>query len=74
MNIVEPIRKKQDIKTLELAFKKRGLRDLLLFVLGTNSGLRISDILALNVGDVKDKTHITIREKKQANIKNSRLI
>ena len=50
MNIVEPIRKKQDIVSLENFLKKRGLRDLLLFVLGTNSGLRISDILALNVG------------------------
>ena len=56
MNIVEPIRKKQDIVSLENFLKKRGLRDLLLFVLGTNSGLRISDILALNVGDVKNKT------------------
>ena len=62
MNIVEPIRKKQDIVSLENFLKKRGLRDLLLFVLGTNSGLRISDILALNVGDVKNKTHITIRK------------
>ena len=44
MNIVEPIRKKQDIVSLENFLKKRGLRDLLLFVLGTNSGLRISDI------------------------------
>ena len=69
MNVVEPIRKKQDIKTLEFALKKRSLRDLLLFVLGTNSGLRISDILALNVGDVKDKTHISIREKKTGKYK-----
>ena len=69
MNIVEPIRKKQDITSLENFLKKRGLRDLLLFVLGTNSGLRISDILALNVGDVKNKTHITIREKKTGKFK-----
>ena len=69
MNIVEPIRKKQDIVSLENFLKKRGLRDLLLFVLGTNSGLRISDILALNVGDVKNKTHITIREKKTGKFK-----
>ena len=32
MNIVEPIRKKQDIVSLENFLKKRGLRDLLLFV------------------------------------------
>ena len=55
MNIVEPIRKKHDIEVLEIFLKERSLRDLLLFVLGTNSGLRISDILALNVRDVKNK-------------------
>ena len=69
MNIVEPIRKKHDIEVLEIFLKERSLRDLLLFVLGTNSGLRISDILALNVRDVKNKTHITIREKKTGKFK-----
>ena len=32
-------------------------RNALLFSFGINSGLRISDILALNVGDVRDKEH-----------------
>lgn len=64
MNIVEPIRNKEDLKRIENALAKQCLRDLLFFVMGTNSGLRISDILNLNVGDVKDKTHITIIEKK----------
>ena len=32
--------------------------------MGTNCGLRISDILALNVKDVRDKNHIDIIEKK----------
>lgn len=64
MNIVEPIRNKSDLKKIEKALAKQNLRDLLFFVMGTNSGLRISDILNLNVEDVKDKTHITIIEKK----------
>jgi integrase len=64
MNIVEPIRDKKDIKKIEKILKNKSLRDLLMFVMGTNSGLRISDILALNVGDVKNKTHINIIEKK----------
>ncbi len=64
MNIVEPIRNKDDLKKIETALANQSLRDLLFFVMGTNSGLRISDILNLNVGDVKDKTHITIIEKK----------
>ena len=34
------------------------------FLIGINCGLRISDILNLNVEDVKNKTHISIIEKK----------
>ena len=36
----------------------------MLFVIGINTGLRISDLLNLKVDDVKDKEHIVIREKK----------
>ena len=57
MNIVEPIRKKTDLKKIEKILKKNGLRDLLIFTIGTNCGLRISDILNLNVGDVRNKTY-----------------
>ena len=64
MNIVEPIRSKKDLKKVEKFLKERSYRNLLLFVLGTNSGLRISDILSLNVGDVQDKDYIEIVEKK----------
>ena len=49
--------------------KQQGLRDLVFFVIGTNCGLRISDILNLNVGDVKNKTHIQIIEKKTGKYK-----
>lgn len=64
MNIVEPIRDLEDLKNIESILKKQSLRDLLFFVIGTNCGLRISDILSLNVGDVKNKTYINIKEKK----------
>ena len=37
---------------------------MLLFTLGINSGLRISDILALNVSDVRKKAYIQLVEKK----------
>jgi integrase len=63
MKVVEPIRNKKDLATVE-AILARNKRDLLLFVLGTNSGLRVSDILGLNICDVHDKTHIEIIEKK----------
>lgn len=63
MNIVEPIRNITDIKKLRTILSENP-RNELLFSLGINSGLRISDILALNVYDVKDKRFIEMREKK----------
>ena len=44
-------------------------RDLLLFTLGINCGLRISDIISLNIGDVMDKSYITLIEKKTGKFK-----
>ncbi|MEC1023562.1 tyrosine-type recombinase/integrase [Bacillus paralicheniformis] len=61
MNEVQPIREKRHINALKKALRGR---DLLLFVLGINSGLRISDIRMLKVGDVRDKDFVTIEEKK----------
>ena len=69
MNIVEPIRKKRDLKRIESILKKQSMRDLLIFTVGTNCGLRISDILNLNVGDVRDKDYISINEKKTGKYK-----
>ena len=69
MATVEPIRNKKDIQKVEKILAKQGQRELLLFVIGTNCGLRISDILNLNVADVKNKTHIQIVEKKTGKFK-----
>lgn len=69
MATVEPIRNKNDIKAVEKILAKQSYRNLLLFTLGTNCGLRISDILRLNVGDVKDKSIIEITEKKTGKFK-----
>jgi len=69
MTTVEPIRNKSDIQKVEKVLAKQSKRDLLLFVIGTNCGLRISDILRLNVGDVRGKTHIQIVEKKTGKFK-----
>ena len=60
MNTVEPIRDKLTLANIEKILEKSGVRDLLIFTIGTNCGLRISDILALNVGDVKNKNYIEI--------------
>ena len=64
MTTVEPIRSKKDIEKVEKLLAKQSKRDLLLFNIGTNCGLRISDILRLNVGDVRNKAYIQIVEKK----------
>ena len=68
MATVEPIRKLEDLKKIEKILSKNK-RDLLFFTIGTNCGLRISDILALDVGDVKGKNYIQIIEKKTKKFK-----
>ena len=49
--------------------KGQSLRNYLLFVLGINSGLRISDLLNLQVEDVLNKDRITLKEKKTGKTK-----
>lgn len=63
MNIVEPIRNRKDLAKVE-AVLSANKRNLLFFVMGTNSGLRISDILSLDVKDVRNVSHIEVIEKK----------
>lgn len=55
MNIVEPIRNLEDLKLVKDILNKKSQRDYIIFLLGINSGLRISDILALDVKDVKNR-------------------
>ncbi len=64
MTIVEPIRNLDKLKEVEQFLEKQNYRNLLLFSIGINSGLRISDILNLNVKDVKNKSYIQLKEKK----------
>lgn len=63
MKFVEPIRDKYKIKLVKNILKKNK-RNYILFLLGINSGLRISDILKLKVRDVKNKQYIEIKEQK----------
>lgn len=69
MTTVEPIRNLEHLRKLEKYLTKKNKRDLLLFTIGTNCGLRISDIVALNVADVRNKNHIRIIEKKTGKYK-----
>ena len=64
MNKVEPIRDTEKIEDMKKILKQKSYRDYLLFVVGINTGFRISDILNLKVKDVKNKRHIKVKEKK----------
>jgi site-specific recombinase XerD len=69
MRKVQPIRDIKKIRAIKGNLKKRNPRDFLLFTLGINTGLRISDILKLKVEDVKDqagdiKEYLDLNEKK----------
>lgn len=69
MEYVQPIRDRKQLEAMKKVLKGSSLRDYCLFVLGINSGLRISDLLTLTVGHVveedgKVKDRITLREKK----------
>lgn len=69
MKEVQPIRDRNKIEEMKTELLKQGYRDYMMFVLGINTGLRISDLLKLKVEDVKDKTHIVLTEKKTGKIK-----
>ena len=64
MNFVQPIRDKKKIQDIKNELLRGSYRDFLLFVIGINTGLRISDILRLRTIDVRDRTHIVIQEQK----------
>ena len=69
MSTVEPIKNLAIIKKIEENLNKTNKRNLLLFLIGINCGLRISDILSLNVEDVKDKNFISLIEQKTGKYK-----
>lgn len=57
MEFVQPIRDLKQIETIKWILKQKSLRDYCLFVLGINSGLRISDLLRLRISDVSEKVN-----------------
>ena len=68
-NTVEPIRNKKDIVAVEDYLKRKNYRNMMIWVFGINTGLRISDILGLDVGDVKNKSYVKLKEKKTGKLK-----
>lgn len=69
MNYVQPIRDKKKIQTMKTVLKAKDEKYYIMFLIGINVGLRVSDILTLKVSDVRDRTHINIVEKKTGKTK-----
>ena len=62
MNFVQPIHDPKEIQELKEYYKEKLYENYILFITGINTGLRVSDILKLKVGDVRG-SHIFMREK-----------
>jgi integrase len=74
MKIVHPIKNRKSIEMMKLILRKQRLRDLLLFVMGINTALRVSDLLSLTVGDIRDqegkfRKFVTLKETKTDKVK-----
>ena len=76
MEFVQPIRDRKQLESMKklLRGSENGLRNHCLFLLGINSGLRVSDLLALKIQDVLDergkvRDRINLREKKTGKMK-----
>lgn len=71
MDFVEPIRDRKKIAQIKHLLEGSGrYRDLLLFVVGINTALRVSDLLSLRLGDMVDtegnvRARFIIREEKR---------
>lgn len=62
---VRPLRSLEQLEDMKWSLKRYcGERDYILFLIGINTGLRISDLLKLKVSDVKGKKQLTIQEGK----------
>jgi integrase len=62
---VQPIRSLEKIEDMKWSLKKWcGERDYIMFLMGINTGLRVSDLLNLKIKDVKGKQKITVKEGK----------
>ena len=72
MNYVEPIRSEDDIELMSEYLKEWNPRNYLLFLVGINTGLRIGDIVRLQVADIRG-WYIVKRERKTKKIQKIRM-
>jgi integrase len=62
---VQPIRSLEKLNDMKWSLKRHcSERDYILFLLGINTGLRVSDLLNLKVKDIKGKKKIAVKEGK----------
>lgn len=73
MQVVQPIRDQEKIEQLQEVLKEQSIRDWLLFTIGINSGLHLSDLLSLKVKDVRDRNVVSVREEKTGKVKTFQL-
>lgn len=72
MNYVEPIRSKEDIAMLSDYLKEWNVRNYVLFLVGINTGLRVSDIINLRVSNIRG-WYIVLIEKKTKKSKKAKM-
>ena len=70
MNTVQPIRDIEKVNDIYDYLNEQSPRNGLLFAFGIYTGLRISDILAIKVRQVRNGKYLSIREKKTGKEKN----
>lgn len=63
MKHVLPIRDKEKLRAIKQVLKNQSERNYILFMIGINAGLRVSDILPLCVRDVKGECILVIEQK-----------
>jgi integrase len=62
---VQPIRDLQKLEDMKWSLKRHcSERDFIMFLLGINTGLRVSDLLQLKVKDLKGKKKVIVKEGK----------
>ena len=61
---VQPIRSAKTINEFKKLLRDKDYKYYIMFLIGINTGLRISDIIKLKVRDIRDKTHVAIKEQK----------
>ncbi len=70
MKTVEPIRNKEKIAEVKTILEKQSMRNLLLFVIPLNCGMRIGDVISLKVSTIKEALEnkaLRINEQKTTN-------